>query len=62
MYFVCSDNKIVKKKKISKYFLKDGFKVNCHFFINKEAKKKNLVWAVHNRREPPSHLMKENGT
>ena len=43
MYFVCSDNKIVKKKKISKYFLKDGSEVNYHFLSIRIQRKKDLV-------------------
>jgi len=31
-------------------------------FINKDAKKKIFVWAVHDKREPQRHLLEKNGT
>jgi len=65
MYFVYSDNWIVKKKwkKIYKiFFLKDGSKVNYHFLSIRMQRKKNLVRAVHKRREPQRHLLEKNGT
>jgi len=43
-------------------FLKDGSKVNYHFLSIRMQRKKDLVWAVHKRREPQRHLLVKNGT
>jgi len=40
------------KKKFKIFFLKDGFKVNYHFLSIRMQRRKGLVRAVHNRREP----------
>ena len=44
------------------YKEKDGFKVNYHFSSISIERKKDLVRAVHNRREPQRHLLEKNGT
>ena len=67
-YFVYSDKWFVKKKifencfKIFKYFFNRWFWSKLSYFIKKDAKKKDLVWAMHKRREPQRHLLVKNGT
>ena len=68
LYFVFSDNLIVKNKWknliifTKLFFEKDGFKVNYHFLSISMRRKKDLVRTVHNRREPQRHLLEKNGT
>jgi hypothetical protein len=53
------------KKNVLKFlniFLKDGSEVNYHFLSIRMQRKKDLVWAVHKRKEPQRHLLVKNGT
>ena len=45
----------------SKKNLKDGFQINYHFALIR-MRKKDLVRAVHNKREAQRHLLEKNGT
>ena len=53
------------KKNVLKFlniFLKDGSEVNYHFLSIRMQRKKDLIRAVHNRREPQRHLLEKSGT
>ena len=50
------------KKIFNNFFLKDGSKVNYYFLSMRMQRKKDLVRAVHNRKEPQRHLLEKNGT
>jgi len=50
------------KKKFQNFSLKDGSKVNFYFLSMRIKRKKDLVRAVHNRKEPQRHLFEKNGT
>jgi len=50
------------KKIFNNFFLKDGSKVNYYFLSIRMQRKKDLVRAVHNRKEPQRHLLEKNGT
>ena len=44
---------------LQNFFLKYGSKVNYHFSLIRIQRKKYLVRAVHNRREPQRHLLEK---
>ena len=50
------------KNNFQKFFLKDGSKVNYYFLSMMMQRKKDLVRAVHNRKEPQRHLLEKNWT
>ena len=68
LYFVFSDNLLVKNKWqnliifTKLFFEKDGFKINYHFSLISMQRKKYLVRAEHNRKEPQRHLLEKNRT
>ena len=51
---------MIKNFKI--FFFKYGSKVDYHFLLMRMQRKKDLVKAVHNRRESQRHLLEKNGT
>ena len=57
----CQEKILKNVLKFLNIFLK-GSKVNYHFLSIRMQRKKDLVWAVHKRREPQRHLLVKNGT